>query len=42
MTEDRLDWNISGTVSVFGGLTTLPYSYSGEIDPKTLTPGARS
>lgn len=35
--QDRpLDWTITGTVTVAGGLLTLPYRYSGQVDPKTL------
>lgn len=35
--KDRpLDWTISGTVTIADGLLTLPYWYSGQVDPKTL------
>lgn len=36
LTEDKLDWKITGTFTVAGGLVTLPYRYSGEVDPGTL------
>ena len=39
--QDRpLDWTITGTVTVADGLLTLPYRYSGQIDPQTLLAGA--
>ena len=35
--QDRpLEWTVTGTVTVADGLLTLPYRYSGEVDPKTL------
>lgn len=36
MKQGDLAWKISGTLTVAGGLITLPYRYSGEIDPKAL------
>jgi LEA14-like dessication related protein len=34
--NDPLEWTISGTVGVLGGVLSLPYRYSGEIDPREL------
>jgi hypothetical protein len=31
-----LDWQISGTATLAGGLITLPYRYSGQIDAQKL------
>jgi len=35
--KDRpLDWILSGTTTIADGLLTLPYRYSGQVDPKEL------
>jgi LEA14-like dessication related protein len=34
-----VDWRVSGTATLAGGVVTLPYRYSGSIDPKTLRAG---
>ncbi len=31
-----LDWTVSGTATLAGGLVTLPYRYSGQVDPAEL------
>ncbi|MBV5308673.1 LEA type 2 family protein [Chromatium okenii] len=36
-----LDWNIAGTVTIADGLITLPYRYSGKIDPQQLRTGIK-
>jgi LEA14-like dessication related protein len=42
MTKNRpLDWTITGTASIAGGLLTLPYRYSGSLDAQALMAGAR-
>lgn len=41
LTQRPLDWTVSGTVSIVGGLIALPYSYSGQIDPQALTSRVR-
>ena len=38
--KDNLEWTVAGTVTVLGGLVTLPYRYTGDIDPKALLSGA--
>lgn len=36
--KDRpLDWTVSGTVTIAGGFLTLPFRYSGQLDPRTLS-----
>jgi LEA14-like dessication related protein len=35
MKNDDLQWKITGTATV-AGMITLPYSYSGSVDPKAL------
>ncbi len=38
--QDRpLEWTVSGTATVAGGLMTLPYRYSGKIDARELAAG---
>jgi LEA14-like dessication related protein len=39
--NDSLEWTISGTVGVLGGMLPLPYRYSGEIDPRALMSALR-
>ncbi|WP_295401585.1 LEA type 2 family protein [uncultured Thiocystis sp.] len=40
--QDRpLNWTIAGTATLAGGLITLPYRYSGQIDARTLMAGVR-
>jgi len=35
--KDRpLDWTITGTATIADGLLTLPYRYSGQVDPREL------
>ncbi|MBS1203100.1 MAG: conserved secreted protein [Chromatiaceae bacterium] len=34
--DEPLDWSISGTATIADGLLTLPYRYSGQVDPKAL------
>lgn len=35
--KDRpLDWTLSGTATIADGLLTLPYRYSGQVDPREL------
>ena len=36
MKGEPLAWRIAGTATLTGGLVTLPYWYSGEIDPRQL------
>ncbi len=36
-----LDWTVSGTAMLSGGLVTLPYRYSGRIDARELLDGVR-
>lgn len=31
-----LDWTVTGTASIAGGLLTLPYRYSGQVDAQDL------
>ncbi len=39
--KDRpLDWTIAGTATIADGLLTLPFTYSGQVDPKTLLAAA--
>jgi hypothetical protein len=38
--NDNLEWAVAGTVTILGGLLSLPYRYSGDIDPKALLSGA--
>lgn len=35
-----LEWTVSGTVALAGGLVTLPYRYSGKVDAQALMAGA--
>ncbi|MBK5966393.1 Water stress and hypersensitive response domain-containing protein [Thiocystis minor] len=37
--ERPLNWTVSGTATLAGGLITLPYRYSGKIDARELTAG---
>lgn len=35
--KDRpLDWTLTGTATIADGLLTLPYRYSGQVDPREL------
>jgi hypothetical protein len=34
--ETPLDWTVSGTATIADGLLTLPYRYSGQVDPQEL------
>ena len=35
--KDRpMDWTLSGTTTIADGLLTLPYRYSGQVDPQEL------
>jgi LEA14-like dessication related protein len=35
--EDRpLDWTVTGTATIADGLLTLPFRYSGQVDPQAL------
>ncbi len=38
--DEPLGWTIAGTFTLTGGLITLPYRYSGTIDPVALMSGA--
>ncbi len=38
--RDDLEWKITGTVTVADGWVTLPYRYTGKIDPEKLIPGS--
>lgn len=39
LSDQPVEWRIGGTVTLAGGVVTLPYRYSGRIDPKTLLRG---
>jgi LEA14-like dessication related protein len=41
MTRDSLNWKIDGTVTIAGGLVTLPYRYSGSVEPGALLAALR-
>jgi len=34
--ETPIDWTVSGTATIADGLLTLPYRYSGQVDPQEL------
>jgi LEA14-like dessication related protein len=34
--ERPLEWTLSGTATIADGLLTLPYRYSGQVDPREL------
>ncbi|WP_242482524.1 LEA type 2 family protein [Thiocystis violacea] len=36
-TDRPLDWAVTGSVTLAGGAVTLPYRYSGQLDPADLT-----
>jgi LEA14-like dessication related protein len=36
LSRDKLRWKLSGTVALASGLFTLPFWYSGEIDPRAV------
>lgn len=38
--DSPLEWQVTGTATLTGGLLRLPYRYSGEIDPARLLSGA--
>jgi LEA14-like dessication related protein len=40
--QTPLDWTLTGTATIADGLLTLPYRYSGQVDPQEVLSHARA